>query len=85
MPQKKHSCFPQDVRTDRFGVRAMPYNETAKKATIKYIKDKQQRIEIKWKKTDYDTRIAPAIEKSGQSVSAFIKDAVEEKIKRDRL
>ena len=46
------------------------------------IKDKQQRIEIKWKKSDYMERIEPAISKSGLPTATFIKEAVNEKIER---
>lgn len=63
----------------------MAYDETAKKATIKYIKDKQQRLEIKYKKNEYDTIIQPAIEKSGLPAATFIKQAIQEKIERDNL
>ena len=63
----------------------MSYTEASKAATMRYIKDKQQRIEVKWKKDDYDVRIQPAIARSGKSVSAFIKEAVDEKILRDGL
>ena len=63
----------------------MAYNEIAKNATIKYIKDKQQRLEIKYKKEEYDQRIRPAIERSGLPTATFIKQAVDEKIDRDGL
>ncbi len=54
-----------------------------KEATQKYIKDKQQRVEVKWKKTEYAEHIEPAIKKSGLPVSTYIKRAVEEKISND--
>ncbi len=63
----------------------MAYDEIAKKATMKYIKDKQQRLEIKYKKDDYESRIQPAIEKSGLPTATFIKQAIDEKIVRDGL
>lgn len=63
----------------------MAYNEIAKNATIKYIKDKQQRLEIKYKKEEYDQRIRPAIERSGLPTATFIKQAIDEKIDRDGL
>ena len=59
------------------------YNpDWGKKATMKYIKEKQQRVEVCWKKTDYTEHIEPAIQESGLPVSTFIKQAVEEKIER---
>lgn len=63
----------------------MAYNEAAKKATIKYIKEKLRQYTIRFNKEDYEQRIAPAIEASGMNVSAFIKAAIDEKIERDGL
>lgn len=63
----------------------MGYNESSKQATIKYIKEKQERIEVKWKKDYYNNHIQPAIQNSGKPVATFIKEAVEEKIQRDQL
>lgn len=63
----------------------MTYSESSKRSTVKYIKEKQQRIEIKYKKEEYTDRILPAIEKSGMPVATFIKKAVDEKIERDGL
>ena len=61
----------------------MEYNENSKKATMKYIKDKQQRLYVNYKKAEYEMNIQPAIEKSGLPVATFIKQAIDEKIKRD--
>lgn len=63
----------------------MTYSESSKRSTVKYIKEKQQRIEIKYKKEEYADRILPAIEKSGMPAATFIKKAVDEKIERDGL
>ena len=63
----------------------MAYNEAAKKATIKYIKEKLRQYTIRFNKEDYEQRIAPAIEASRMNVSAFIKAAIDEKIGRDGL
>ena len=63
----------------------MPYNELQKKATMKYIKEKQHEIKLRFKKEDYESRIGPAINKSGLPVSTFIKNAIDEKISRDGL
>ncbi len=59
------------------------YNETAKKATIKYIKASQKTINLKWKRSEYEAEIEPAIRKSKKPVSTFIKEAVREKIERE--
>ena len=61
----------------------MAYNEQAKKATLKYIKDKTQQFTIRFSQSDYDERIKPVIEASGMKPTTFIRQAVEEKIARD--
>lgn len=63
----------------------MAYDEVAKQATLKYIKSKQQEIKIRYRKDEFDERIQPAIKKSGLPTATFIKDAIEEKIERDKL
>lgn len=63
----------------------MGYDEIAKKATLKYIKDKQQQFTIRFRKDDYEERIQPSIEKSGLPTATFIKKAIDEKIERDGL
>ena len=61
----------------------MSYDESTKKATLKYIKDKQQEIKVRYKKDEYEQEILPAIEKSGLPVATYIKQAVSEKIMSD--
>ena len=63
----------------------MAYNEQAKKATLKYIKDKMQQFTIRFKQSDYDERIKPAIEASGLKPTTYIKQAIDEKIARDSV
>lgn len=63
----------------------MAYNESSKKATMKYMKDKMKIINLRIKKDEYEKNIQPAIEKSGLPVATFIKRAIEEKINRDNL
>lgn len=61
------------------------YSEKDKKRTIRYIKEKIKRIEIRYQKEEYNERILPAVTNSGMKMSAFFKQAVEEKIERDGL
>ncbi len=61
----------------------MAYSESSKKASEKYIKEKQKSILVKFKKDDFTERIAPAIKESGLPVVTFIKKAIDEKIERD--
>ncbi len=63
----------------------MAYNENSKKATIKYIKEKTRQLTIRFRKEDYEKIIGPAIEKSGDTTTSFIKKAIMEKIERDKL
>lgn len=63
----------------------MAYSENVKKNNLRYFKDKQKRIALNWLKEDFENRIEPAIQKTGKPVSTFIKEAVEEKLKRDGL
>lgn len=63
----------------------MAYDEIAKKATLKYRKDKQHPISLAYKQEEYVHRIKPAIEKSGLPTATFIKQAIDEKIERDQL
>lgn len=63
----------------------MAYSESLRDANLKYFKNNQKRIALNWLKDDYEKRIAPAIKRSGKPISAFIKEAVEEKLVRDAL
>lgn len=60
------------------------YNESAKKATIKYMKEKMKIINLRIKKDEYEEKIEPAIKMSGLPTSTYIKKAIEEKIERDK-
>ena len=63
----------------------MAYNESAKNATNKYIREKQHEIFVRFKKDEYENTILPAIKKTGLPIATFIKKAIYEKIKRDSL
>ena len=63
----------------------MPYTKIQKDATIKYIKEKQKSIKLRILKEDYESRVEPAIKRSGLPVATFIKKAIDEKIERDGL
>ena len=63
----------------------MAYNETKKKADLKYMKAHQKRVSLNWIQPEFDEVIAPAIQKSGLPVSTFIKQAVREKLERENL
>ena len=61
----------------------MGYDEIAKKATLKYRRDKQHPVTISYKTEEFEQEVLPYIEKSGAKVATFFKDAVKEKIQRD--
>ena len=61
------------------------YDDKAKEATLKYIKEKQHRIFLNYKKDVWNDNIRPVIEKLGMPVGTFIKIAVYEKILSDNL
>lgn len=63
----------------------MAYSENIKNNNLKYMAEKQKRVALNWLKEDFENRIEPAIQKTGKPVSTFIKEAVEEKLIRDRL
>lgn len=62
----------------------MSYGEKSKKSTMKYIKDKQQEIKVRYKKDEYLLEILPTIKKSGLPVATYIKLAIAEKIASDK-
>lgn len=59
------------------------YNETSRKASVKYIRNEQKRISVNWLKTDYEKNIGPFVNKSGMSLASFVKEAVREKVERE--
>ena len=61
----------------------MTYSESSKRASSKYIKEKQKSILIKFRKDDFTNRIEPAIKESGLPIVTYIKKAINEKIDRD--
>ena len=63
----------------------MAYSKQQNKYNKEYVKDHQKQIMIKYKNEDYESRIQPAIEKSGLPTATFIKQAIDEKIERDGL
>lgn len=63
----------------------MTYNEKKKKSNKRYFEKNQKRVPLNWQKEDFETRVEPAIKKSGLPTSTFIKKAVNEKIERDGL
>ena len=60
----------------------MPYTEASKRATIKYINANYDKIEVKTRKGNKST-IKAAAEEAGQSVNAYILQAIEERMQRD--
>lgn len=61
----------------------MAYNESRKRATIKYISEHKDKITLMVPKGDRE-RIYDHAELMGESGTAFIRRAIEETIERDR-
>ena len=54
----------------------MAYNEAAKRASIKYAKEKLKRIPLDVQKDKYE-QIAAAAEAAGETVNGYIKKAID--------
>lgn len=61
----------------------MSYTIETKRSSMKYIKEKQHEIKLRYKKDEFEKDILPAIQKSGLPVATYIKLAVAEKIRAD--
>ena len=60
----------------------MAYDESSRKAHLKYAKENLKRIPLDVKKEYYETAIVPEAEKRGISVRAFILNAIKHEIER---
>lgn len=59
------------------------YNESRKKSTLKYMKEKMKIINLRIPKDKYEQDVEPYIKSSGLPMATFIKCAMQEKINRD--
>ena len=59
------------------------YNETYKKATVKYMKDKLKQLNVRFNKEEYENILMPLFKKSGMKPTTYIKVALKEKLNRD--
>ncbi len=59
------------------------YNEAAKKAAVKYMKNKLKQLNIRFKKEEYEQLIKPLTERAGMKPTTYIKLALKEKLQRD--
>lgn len=62
----------------------MAYSKAANQSAMKYTKEKQKSILLKIKKDDFETIIEPAIKKSGLPTVTYIKQAIYEKVEREK-
>ena len=65
----------------RGGLMGRKYTKAQKDASIKYAKENLRRVPLDLKKEDYE-RLKRIADASGESINGFIKEAIEEKIKR---
>ena len=56
--------------------------EVGKKAKLKYVKEKQHRVEVSWRSAEFAERIEPFIKEAKKPAATFIKEAVDEKVAR---
>ena len=62
----------------------MAYSESQKKATMKYIKNNYDRVELKVAK-DRKAELKAHAEKNGESLNSFINRAIDEAVERDNI
>ena len=62
----------------------MAYNKSGNESAKRYVKEKQHSILLRFKKETFETDIKPYIDKSGLPVVTFIKQAIKEKIEREK-
>jgi uncharacterized protein (DUF1778 family) len=62
----------------------MAYTQAGNKAAQKYVKEHRDRIEIR-KEKGYRETIKAAADAAGQSVNAYILQAVEERMQREQV
>lgn len=62
----------------------MPYDDKKRDYTIKYAKEKLKRIPLDVTKQYYDEILKPVANSVGMSVNGFIKEAIQEKITREK-
>lgn len=59
------------------------YNpDWGKEATKKYMKEKQRRIIVQWKKEEFEEIIEPHVQEANMTYAGFIKEAINEKIEK---
>lgn len=61
----------------------MPYNESSKRATLKYRATNIKRVPLDMQASDYQSMQAHA-QAQGESVNGFIKRAIRETMERDK-
>lgn len=61
----------------------MAYSEAQKKATIKYAKKNLKRIPLDVQKEKYE-EIKQAADRAGETVNGYIKQAIEERMQREK-
>lgn len=61
----------------------MPYNEKTRDYSLKYARENLKRVPLDMKKSDYENLVSVAA-KIGKSVNGYIKEAIAEKMERER-
>lgn len=59
------------------------YTEAQKKASLRYAKDRLKRVPLDSKRDDYE-KLSESAKAAGKSINGFIKEAIREKIEREK-
>ncbi|MEY8424677.1 ribbon-helix-helix protein, CopG family [Lachnospiraceae bacterium 38-14] len=62
---------------------AEKYTEAQKKASLRYAKDRLKRVPLDLKRDDYE-KLSESAKAAGKSINGFIKEAIREKIEREK-
>ncbi len=60
------------------------WKESIDRATYRYIRECQKIMSLDWEKDEWEKEIEPQIKERGYTISAFIKEAVKEKLENGK-
>ncbi len=63
----------------------MAYTKASTRATVKYVKNHQKQIVVKYKKTTFQNVIEPSVQRANLPLATFFKVAVNSRIELENL
>lgn len=63
----------------------MTYTKAGMRAANRYTKKHLKRVEVRFQKEEFESKIKPAADAAGLPVGTYIKQAVYEQIERDKI